>query len=112
MCLEEQREAHFGDFEAAEFDPAGGLPFTAAGPAVAGRGRAAAGPRLKEMPDERLAAGPAIRPGRARVFALYRDAKAAAPAGHRTFGAGRRQGLDDRLDELLAAMIGRQGHRR
>src|SRR5205823_12261933 len=112
MCLEEQGGAHFGDFEAAEFDPAGGLPFTAAGPAIAGRGRAAAGPRLKEMPDKRLAAGPAIRPGRAWVLALDRDAEPAAPAGHRALRTGRCQRLDDRLDDFLAAMIGRQSDRR
>src|SRR5205823_5401502 len=104
--LEEQRKAHFGDFEAAEFDAARRLPLAAAGPAIAGRGRAAAGPRLKEMPDKGLAAGIAIRSGRARVLALDRDAKAAAPAGHRPVGAGRRQRLDDRFDNFLAAMIG------
>ena len=49
---------------------------------------------------------------RARVLALDRDAKAPAPAGHRAIGTGRRQRLDDGLDDLLPAMIGRQGHRR
>lgn len=35
----EQREAPFGDFEAAEFDAAGGLPFAAARPAIAVRAK-------------------------------------------------------------------------
>src|SRR6202030_772520 len=52
VAAEEQREAHLGHFETAEFDPTGGLPFAAPGPAVARRRRSAAGPRLKEMPDE------------------------------------------------------------
>ena len=82
MAAEEQREAHLGDFEAAEFDPAGGLPFTGAGPPVAGRRRPAARPRLKEMPDEWFT--------EPRVLALNRDAEAASPAGHRAVGTGRR----------------------
>src|SRR5947208_3493632 len=70
---EEQREASLGDFESAELDPAGGLPFPGARPAVAGRRRPATGPRLEEMPDERFI-GP-------RVLALDGDAEAASPAG-------------------------------
>src|SRR5438067_2084315 len=97
---EKQRKAHLGDFQAAELDAAGGLPFAAAGPAVAGRRGAAARPRLKEMPDERLAARHIHG---TRVAALDRDAEPPAPAGHRPLRAGRRQCLDDRLDDLLAA---------
>ena len=101
MTAEEQREAHLGHFETAEFDPTGGLPFAGPGPAVARRRRSAAGPRLKEMPDERLIGS--------RILALDGDAETASPAGHRAVGAGRRQGLDDRLDDLLPAVVGRQG---
>src|SRR5215468_8249024 len=54
VAAEEQREAHLGHFEAAEFDAAGGLPFAGSGPAVTGGRCAAARPRLEEMPDERL----------------------------------------------------------
>src|SRR5207248_10685715 len=79
----EQRKAHLGDFEAAEFDPAGGLPFAGPGPAVAGGRGAAAWPRLKEVPDKRFVG--------ARVLALDRDAKPSPPPGHRAVGAGRGQ---------------------
>src|SRR5205085_11833789 len=82
-------------------ETAGRWPFAAAGRAGTGRGGAAAGPRLEEMPDERLVAV-------TRVLALDRDAEAAAPTGHRPLGAGRRQRLDDRLDNLLPAMIAPQ----
>ena len=37
VAAEKQREAHFGDFEAAELDPACRLPFAGTGPAVARR---------------------------------------------------------------------------
>ncbi len=56
------------------------------------------------MPDE-------IAPV-ARVLARDGDAEAAAPAGHGAIGTGRRQRLDDRLDDLLAAMVGGERHRR
>src|SRR4029077_12748442 len=72
VAAEEQREAHFGHFEAAEFDPAGGLPFAGPRPAVAGWRRPAAGPRLEEVPDERLI-GP-------RISALDFDGEGAPPA--------------------------------
>src|SRR5437868_11246096 len=52
MTAEEQREAHLGHLETAEFDPAGRLPFSGTGPAVPRRRGAAARPRLEEMPDE------------------------------------------------------------
>src|SRR5205085_3960410 len=52
VLLEEQREAHLGDLEAAELDAAGGLPLAGARPAVARGRRTAARPRLEEMPDE------------------------------------------------------------
>src|ERR1700730_2386789 len=108
MTAEEQREAHLGHFEAAEFDPAGRLPLAGPRPAVARRRGAAAGSRLEKMPDERLAYGNIG----ARVRALAWDAETAAPASHCTLGAGRRQRLDDRLDDLLAAMIGGERDRR
>ena len=40
------------------------------------------------------------------------DAEAPAPARHRPLGACRRQRPDDRLDDLLAAVVGAQRHRR
>src|SRR5581483_7091064 len=98
VFLEEQRKARLGHFEAAELDAAGGLPLAAAGPAVARRRGAAARPRLKEMPDEGTVAP-------ARILALDGDAEAPPPAGHCPLRAGRRQRLDDRLDDLLAAMV-------
>src|SRR5215467_16270419 len=112
MRLEKQWETYLGDFEAAEFDAARRLPFPTARPAVAGSGRAAARPRLEEMPDEGLAAGATVGSGSAGILALDRDAEAAAPAGHRAPGAGRRERLYDRLDDLLAAVVGRQRNRR
>ncbi len=57
-------------------------------------------------------AGSAVGCGAARVASLDRDAEAAAPAGHRALGAGRRQRLDDRLEDLLGAVVGRQRDRR
>src|SRR6185437_7998339 len=102
--LEEQRKAHFGHFEAAELDPARRLPLAAARPAVAGRRGPAAGPGLEEMPDER-----SVSP---RVLALDRDAETAAPSGHRALRTGGGERLDDRLDDLLAAMVGCERHRR
>src|SRR5439155_15910079 len=75
---------------------------------AARRRGAAAGPSLAEVPDKRLAS----RDVGAWVPALDRDAEAAAPAGHRAVGTGRRQRLDDRLDDLVAAMIRGQRHRR
>src|SRR5271166_6831158 len=68
VATEKQREAHLGHFETAELDPACRLPFAGPRPAVAGRRRPAAGPRLKEMPDERLIGS--------WILALDRDAKA------------------------------------
>src|SRR5579864_2195792 len=99
--LEKQRETRLGHFEAAELDAASRVPFAGAGPAVAVRRGPAARTALEEMPKE--------RPLRPRVLALDRDAEAAAPAGHRALRAGRRQRLDDRLDDLLAAMARAQG---
>src|SRR5262249_53975774 len=81
VATKEQREAHFGDFEAAEFDAACRLPLAGARPAIAGRRGAAARPRLEEMPDKGFAG--------TRILALDGDAKAAAPAGHRAVRTGR-----------------------
>src|SRR5262249_1738810 len=84
VAAKKKREAHLGDFETAEFDTAGGLPFASSRPPVA-RGRGAtAGARLEEMPDERFAPGDIST----RIFALDRNSKAPAPARHRTVRAG------------------------
>src|SRR5215472_8820591 len=84
----EQRKARLGDFQAAELDAAGGMPLARAGPAVA-RGRsAAAGARLKHVPDEAAFA--------ARIAALDGDAEAPAPACHGAVGSGGRKRLDHR----------------
>ena len=103
MVAEMQGKAHLGDFEAAELQPADRMPLADRRPAVAARRRAAAGPRLEQMPDEILAG--------ARVFALDRDPEPAAPAGHRALRAGRRQRLHDRLDDFIRGMAGAQRHR-
>src|SRR5262245_27668965 len=99
-----QRKTYLLHLEAAELDAAGGLPFARPWPTVSRRGTAAARPRLKQMPDER----PAI----ARVDALHRQAKASTPTRHGAIGTGRRQGANDRLNDLLATVIGTQRHRR
>ena len=104
MAPEEQRKAHLVHLDAAELDAARRLPLAGGRPAVAGRGGAAAWPRLEQMPDERL--------GCARVDALDGDAEAPPPAGHGALRTSRRQRADDRLDDLLAAVIGAQRDRR
>src|SRR5215467_1402191 len=73
VALEEEREARFCHFDAAELDPARGLAFARRLPAVAGRRGAAAAARVEEMPDERALS--------ARVLARDGDAEAARPAG-------------------------------
>ena len=72
VAPEEQRKAHLGDLEAAELDAAGCLPLAGRRPAVARDRGAAAGPRLEQVPDERVAA--------ARIGALDRDPKAPCPS--------------------------------
>src|SRR3954471_22580817 len=52
MLPEMQGKAHFGHFKTAELQPADRMPLTDRRPAVAARRRAAAGPRLEQMPDE------------------------------------------------------------
>src|SRR6185312_491580 len=104
VAAEEEREAHFGDFQAAELDAARRLPLAAARPAIARRRGAAARSGLEEMPDELATV--------ARVLTRDGYAEAAAPAGHGAVGAGWSQRGDDRLDDLLAAMIGGERHRR
>ena len=47
----------------------------------------------------------------ARVDALNGHPEATAPARHRPLGACRRKRADDRLDDLLGAVIGAQRHR-
>ena len=103
VTSEEQREADLGHLEAAELDAAGRLPLARTRPAVASGRSAAAGTGLEQVPDERLP--------HTRVDALDGDAEAAAPAGHCPVRAGRRQRLDDRLNDLLAAAVGGQRHR-
>src|SRR5882757_6280154 len=85
MPAEMQREAHFGDLEAAEFEATDRMPLADRRPAVTARRGAAAGAGLKQMPDE-------AAPG-ARVFALDRDPEPAAPARHRAFRTGGRHRL-------------------
>ena len=104
VAAEMQGKAHLLHLDAAELDAAGGLPLASTRPAVARRRAAAAGARLEQMPDERLLG--------ARVDALHGHAEAPAPACHRPLGACRRQRADDRLDDLLAAVVGAQRHRR
>ena len=93
-----QGKAHLLHLEAAKLDAASGLPFASPRPTISRRRSAAARSSLKQMPEE--------RPAVAWIHALYRHAKAPAPAGHRPLGAGRRQGADDRLDNLLPTMVG------
>jgi hypothetical protein len=63
----------------------------------------AARARMEKVPDEGTA--------RARILALDRDAEAPAPAGHRAVRAGRRERLDDRLDDFLRAVAGAERDR-
>src|SRR3990172_2326686 len=80
VAREEEGEARLRDLDAAELDPARGLPLSGRFPAVArGRGAAAAA-RVEEVPDEG-----AVCP---RVLARDGDAEAARPARHRALGAG------------------------
>jgi len=97
-------KSHFRDLDAGELDAAGRMPFAGVGPAIASRRRAAARAGVEEMPDEAAV--------RARILALDRDAEASRPAGHCAVGAGRREGDDDRLDDLLRAVARRQRDRR
>ena len=71
VVAEMQREARFRHFEAAEFQAADRMPLPDRRPAVAARRRAAAGTRMKQVPDE-AAAG-------ARILALHRDAETGGP---------------------------------
>src|SRR5262245_16022003 len=57
MTREEQRKARLRDLDAAELDAAGGLALAGRLPPVTHRRRAAAAPRVEEVPDER-----ALRP--------------------------------------------------
>src|SRR5512145_35996 len=98
-----QWEADLLHFQAAELDPSSRLPLAGARPAVAGRRAAAAGTRLEQMPDERLAG--------ARVDALDGHSEAPAPTRHRAAGTRRRKCTDDCLDDLLAAVVGAERHR-
>src|SRR5215831_107406 len=62
VLAEMQGKARLGHFDAAELQAARGMPLADRRPAVALRGRAAARPRMKQMPDEGLSG--------ARVLAL------------------------------------------
>src|SRR5258708_33681836 len=98
-----QRETRFRDLEAAEFQAADRMPLPDRRPAVAAWRGAAAGTRMEQVPDE-AAAG-------ARILALDRDAKPAAPSGHDAIRAGRGERFDDSLDDLVRWMAGAQRHR-
>src|SRR5918994_5748896 len=102
VAPEEQRESYFGDLDAAELDSARSLPLAGAGPAVAGKRRAAARTSLEQVPDERFS--------RARIHSLNRDAETAAPARHGTVRAGWGERLDHCLDDLLPAAVGGERH--
>src|SRR4030095_969523 len=104
VVLERQREARLRHFHAAELDPARGLPLPRGLPAVADGGGAAAWTRVEHVPDERALG--------ARFDALDRDAEAPAPARDDAVGTRRRERLDDRLHDLLRAVVGGGGHRR
>src|SRR5215472_9608862 len=69
VALEEQGEARLRDLDAAELDSTRGLALARRLPSIAGGGRAAAAPRVEEMPDEAP-----LRPG---IDALDGDAKPA-----------------------------------
>ena len=104
MRLEQQREAGLGHLDAAEFHAPGGVPLAAGGPAIARReppppGRAWNMCQMKRRPVRGILAGD-------------RHPEAPAPAAHGAVRAGRLQGADDRLDDLVGAMAGAHGHRR
>ena len=104
VAAEEEREAHLVHLDAAELDAAGRLPLAAAGqPSPA-----------DEAPPPGRAWNRCQMNGRvgARIDALDGDAEAPSPAGHRALRAGGRQRPDDRLDDLLAAVVGAQRDRR
>ena len=104
MGFEHQGEAGFRDFDRAELDPAGRVPFPDRRIPVA-RGRsAAAGAGLEHVPDE--------APAGARVLPVQRDPQTPSPAAHGTLGAGAGEGDDDRLDDFIGAMAGTHRHRR
>src|SRR3954453_21307869 len=103
MLPEMQGKAHFGDFETTELQPADRMPFADRRPAIAARRRATTGSRLEQMPDEIFSG--------AWILALDRNPEPAAPAGHRTLRARRRQRLDDGFDDFVRGMAGAQRHR-
>src|SRR5215467_3358142 len=79
VALEEEREARFRHFDAAELDPARGLTLARRLPAIARRRGAATAASVEEMPNERALG--------ARVLARDGDAEAARPARERALGA-------------------------
>src|SRR4030095_12416163 len=87
----------------ADLDPAARLPLARSLPAVADDRRTAAGTRVEHVPDERLA-----RPG---IHPLDPHAEAPPPARHDALRAGRRQRADDRLGNLLGAVVRRERDR-
>src|SRR5215469_11363878 len=98
VALEEEREARFRHFDAAELDPARGLALARRLPAVARRRGAATAARVEEMPDERALG--------AWVLARDGDAEAARPPGQGALGAGAGQRLDHGLRDFLRAVVG------
>ena len=110
VSAEMQREARLGHFHAAEFQPAGRMPLTGRGPAIALCMPATARPRVEQVPDE--FALPVFRLWPACVPPGDGDAEAPAPAAHRPLRAAMLHGADDRLHDLIAAMAGAERHRR
>src|SRR3954463_12697245 len=103
MVLEEQREARLGHLDAAEFQPADGMPLAGGGPAIAARTGAAARSCMEQVPDE-------IAAGAAGILALDRHAETAAPAAHGTVRAAMLQRADDGFHDLVRAMAGAHRH--
>src|SRR5262245_24958348 len=104
MAAEMQREAHLGDLDATELEAADAVPLADRRPAVAARGCAAAGARMKHVPDEAAS--------RSRVFALDGDAEAPSPAAHHAVRARASHRLDDRLDDFVRGVAGAERDRK
>src|SRR5262249_55583043 len=104
VTREEKGEAGLRDLDAAELDSACCLALAGGLPAIADRRSATATTGVEEMPDEL-----ALRPG---IDSLDRDPEAPRPPGEHAVGATRGQRLDDRLGDLLRAVVRRERDRR